>query len=87
MRQPDLNWGRPALHAAGNRHKKGIPSACAPDPPTRCFGPSLGAAALADGRLTVTYLRNGVPATRALVGRGAVAEGAVQIELLPGRRA
>ena len=40
--------------------------------------------ALADGRLTITDLRNGVPATRALVWRGAVAEGAVQIELLPG---
>jgi len=47
----------------------------------------LVAAAPADGRLTVTDLRNGVPVTRALVGRGAVAEGAVQIEVIPGTRA
>jgi hypothetical protein len=48
---------------------------------------ALVPAALADGRLTVAALREGFPATRALVWSGAVAEGAVQIELLPGRRA
>jgi hypothetical protein len=43
--------------------------------------------ALTDGRLTSPIFGMGVPVTRALVWRGAVVEGAVQIEVLPGRRA
>ena len=76
---------RQDLHAVGNWEQGASLLQIWLPPPLGSCGRRFVTQALADGRPAVTDLRNSVPVTRALVRRGAAAEGAVQIEVFPGQ--